>query len=75
MEKCAKLAGHIMRAPQQDPLRQVSYQPDSAQMFHIGKREGRGPRQNWLVYTNKFIWESYMARPFAPYANTNRQNQ
>ena len=39
------------------------------------QKEGRGPRQNWLVYTNKFIWESYMARPFAPYANTNRQNQ
>ena len=38
MEKRAKLPGHIMRTPQQDPLRQVSYQPDSAQLFHIGKR-------------------------------------
>ena len=75
MDKRAKLAGHIMRAPQQDPLRQVSYQPDSAQLFHIGKRRVGGPRQNWLFYTNKFIWESHMARPFDPYAITNRQNQ
>ena len=35
-----------MRSPRQDPLRQVSCQLDSAQMFHIGKRTVGGPRQN-----------------------------
>ena len=42
MERRAKLAGHIFRTPSFDPLRQVSYQPDSAQTFHIGKRRVGG---------------------------------
>ena len=75
MAKRAKLARHIMRTPQQDPLRQVSCQPNSAQMFHIGKRRVGGPRQNWLFYRNKFTWQTYTARPFAPYANSFIQNQ
>ena len=74
MERRAKLAGHILRTPSFDPLRQVSYQPDSAQTFHIGKRRVGGPRQNWLFHTNRFIWETYVAGPCTPYTNASRQN-
>ena len=33
-----KLAGHNLRSPDTDPLRQVSYQPGSAQPYEIGRR-------------------------------------
>lgn len=33
-----KLAGHILRSPNSDPLRQVTYQPDSAEPVEIGKK-------------------------------------
>ena len=75
MEKRTKLAGQILHTPPQDALGQVSCQPDSANMFHIGKRRVGGPRQNWYFCTKKVIWEACTARPFAPYTDTNRQNQ
>ena len=37
-EKRIKLAGHILRTSEEDPLRQVSYKPNSANTFEIGKR-------------------------------------
>ena len=40
-----KLAGHILRSLDTDPLRQVSYQPSSAQPYEIGRRRVGRPRQ------------------------------
>ena len=39
----ARLAGHILRAPNSDPLRQVSYQPDSAEPINIASVELDAP--------------------------------
>ena len=36
-------------------------------MFDIGKRRVGGPRQNWSVYTNKYIWEDWVSNPPAQY--------
>ena len=36
-ERRAKLLGHIARTSQQDPLRQVSFQPDSVNRIQYGK--------------------------------------
>lgn len=39
--------GHILRSPNSDPLRQVTYQPDSADPVEIGRRRVGRPRQQW----------------------------
>ena len=57
-ETRVKLAAHILRKPNSDPLRQVSYQPDSAEPIHIGKRRVSGPRHN-VFFFNIFNIEIY----------------
>ena len=54
-ERRIRLAGHILRAPNTDPLRQVTYEPDSAQPKHIGKRRIGRPRQQWAFRSNENI--------------------
>ena len=49
-EKRIKLAGHILRTSEpRGPIRQVSYKPNSANTFEIGKGRAGGPRQNRLL--------------------------
>ena len=74
-EKRIKLAGHILRTSEDDPLRQVSYKPNSANTYEICKRRVGGPRQNWLVYTNKYIWENKVSGPLTQYVSSGEQNQ
>ena len=53
IERRAKLLGHIARTTQQDPLRQISFQPNSVNRVPYGKKRHGRPRQNWLHYTKK----------------------
>ena len=53
----AKLLGHIARTTQQDPLRQISFQPNSVNRVPYGKKRHGRPRQNWLHYTKIYIYE------------------
>ena len=46
-EKRTHLAGHILRAANSDPLRQVVYEPNTATVKRIGKRRVGRPRSNW----------------------------
>ena len=73
-EKRSKLAGHILRSDNGDPLRQVTYMPNSANCYPIGKRRIGGPRQQWRHYTHKYIWEN-VAGEQTEYENSDRQNQ
>ena len=69
-ERQAKLLGHIARTTQQDPLRQISFQPNSVNHVPYGKKRHGRPRQNWLHYTKKSIYTKKncisltMKRPF-----------
>ena len=68
-ERRVRLAGHILRAPNCDPLRQVSYEPNSAEPKHIGKRRVGRPRQQWVFKSNEDIHAlhshtQYEADPF-----------
>ena len=54
-QKRVRLAGHILRAPNHDPLRQVSYQQNSAEPKHIGKRRVGRPRQHWVFKSSEDI--------------------
>ena len=55
-ERRTKLLGHIARSTQQDPLRQISFQPNSVNCVPYGKKRHSRSRQNWLHYTNTYIY-------------------
>ena len=50
-----RLAGHILRTDNTDPMRQVSYQPSNANPLQIGMRRVGRPRQQWVFKTNEAI--------------------
>ena len=57
--KRAKFVGHILRTSDDDPLRQVTYEPNSANAFPISRRRVGGPRQQWRQYTHRYIWNQF----------------
>lgn len=54
-DRRANLLGHIIRAHDSDPLRQISFQPNSASRVKYGKKRCGRPRQNWLHYTKNMF--------------------
>ena len=52
----AKLLGHILRALALNTLRQVSFQPHSAQRVEYGKKRVGKPRQSWIHQTKQFAY-------------------
>ena len=73
LDRRIRLAGHILRSNDNDPLRRVSYEPNSAVTFDVGKRRVGGPRQQWTQYSNKYAWENALGK--GRYENTAQQNQ
>jgi hypothetical protein len=47
-------ARHILRSNNNDPLRKISYDPNSAVNYNVWKRRVWGPRQQWLSYTSRY---------------------
>ena len=52
--------GHILRTNQEDPLRQITFQQDSAYRVSYGKKRVGKPRQNWIHQTKKYVYENVM---------------
>ena len=52
--------GHILRTDRDDPLRQISFQPDSAYRVSYGKKRVGKPRQNWIHQTKKYVHETVL---------------
>ena len=51
---------HIFRSSNSDPLRQVSYKPDSAEPFEVGRRRVGRPRQQRLSEVNSLVYARYI---------------
>jgi len=62
LNRKAKLLGHVIRSSNDDPLRQVSFEPDTAVRVHYGKKRCGRPRQNWLHYAKKYVFEERLNR-------------
>ena len=56
----SKLLGHVLRTSQGDPMRQVSFQPNSAYRVQFGKKRVGRPKQNWLHYAKKHTFENIL---------------
>ena len=54
--------GHILRTSTDDPLRQVSFLPDSSHRLDYGKKRVGKPRQKWLHHTKKYAHEHVLNR-------------
>ena len=50
------LLGHILRASDDDPLREVTFQPSSAYRVEYGKKRVGKPKQNWIHQTKKYVY-------------------
>ena len=59
--KRVSLAQHIIRSNNNDPLRQCTYEKDSAKPIEFGKRRVGGPKQHWTYQTNKLMYEKINA--------------
>ena len=71
-EKRITLTGHILRADNRNPMRQVSFRRDSATPYApLFRRPGR-PRKNWLVSSLDLCWPK---NHNLPYANHQLQQQ
>ena len=66
-----KLAGHVLRSNNSDPLKRVSYERNPAVNYNVGKRRVGGPRPQWLLYTSRYVWEKIERGTFE---NTVEQN-
>ena len=55
-DKKACLLGHILRAADDDPLRQVTFQPGTAYRVEYGKKRIGKPRQNWIHQAKKHAY-------------------
>ena len=56
-DRKAKLLGHVLRTNNKDPLRQISFQADSAERVYYGKKRIGKPRQNWIHQTKRYVYE------------------
>ena len=61
-ERRSKLLGHVLRCDNTDPLRQVSFVPESAYRVDNGKKRPGGSRQTWLHYSKKIVYEETLGR-------------
>ena len=63
--KKTKLLGHVIRANQDDPLRQVSFLPGTITVLPIeGKRAGH-PKEDWIYETKKLVWHKVLEHPLS----------
>ena len=72
-ERRAKLLGHILRSSDVDPLRQVSFTSSSASRIDYGKTRVGLPRQNWVMFSKKYVYENKLHLP--NYTETAEQDQ
>ena len=75
-DKKIRLLGHVIRANQSDPLRQVSFMPGTINPLPTeGKRAGH-PKQDWLFETKRLVWHKILEHPLTePFTDNHEQCQ
>ena len=68
-----KFLGHILRAANNDPMRAITFQPNTAKPAIVHKRRVGGPRKNWTWETLKMAWEAIF--PLTPFDKSDTQLQ
>jgi hypothetical protein len=69
-----KLLGHIIRAPNNDPLRQVTFKDNTAERPERGTLRVGRPKQNWIKATKEAVWTTKLLQ-FTEYKETKQQDK
>ena len=69
-----RLLGHVIRANQDDPLRQVSFMPGTINVLPVESKRAGHPKQDWIYETKKLVWHQVLEHP-SNEAFTDSQNQ
>jgi len=69
----SNLLGHLIRCENEDPLRQITFQNDSARRNIIGKKRVGKPRQNWIHQAKKHVWNNILKKA-EDYTETEQQD-
>ena len=51
-----KLLGHILRSPNDDPMRRLIFESNSAKSLTLGIKRVGGPKKNWTDETMSLAW-------------------
>jgi hypothetical protein len=74
--KKRNLLGHILRTNNEDPLRQVSLQPNSGKPLEKVKRRAGKPRQRWIDNVMKKVWKKFRSQaPKVMASNPNKKRK
>ena len=52
-----KLLGHVIRADNEDPMRKVTFLPNTIEEWGFAHRRVGRPKDQWLHETKKLVWE------------------
>ena len=52
-----KLLGHVVRAENNDPMRQVMFRSGRVEELHVGKRRVGKPKLDWVRQGKIQVWE------------------
>ena len=72
-ERRRKLLGHIIRAKEDDPLRQVTLEKGKARPPNFGKKRVGKPRTRWADDALDRVWKEF--RKDAPKRNSRKPNR
>lgn len=72
--KQVKLLGHIIRASEHDPLRQITLKNGTAESNLPNKRRVGRPRKNWIFCTKRFIYNDILMKT-DEFTDSQAQNQ
>lgn len=61
MKQRVKLLAHIIRTDPEDPIKLISFKPNSIEHNVPDKRRVGRPKLNWIFETKKYIFENYIA--------------
>ena len=76
-KQALKLFGHLVRAPNDDPMRQVTFQAGNCKPSLIGIKRVGQPRHNWIKHNTATAWElakTALNRPNTPFNYENQQH-
>ena len=65
---------HTIRTGNNDPMRMMTYKPDSADPVDYGKKRVGGPKQQWVFQTDNLVYEKQIAYEGSYDSSQNQNN-
>ena len=63
-----KLLGHVLRAQDEDPMKQIAFKAGTAGEVEADKRRVGNPRVTWQWSAKKIVWKEFRHEAFKVYS-------